>query len=232
MCDDCQYLEQQLAKAHDDLLGATETMNAQGKELGKLRRELSSETTPQARAVRKVLDRWAEKHPTANTDPNGSRARVVRSAIKLGHTDPPLPCPVHDPAGKRVKGVAKDAECTVADELIEAIEGLELMPFVGPHGRCCEAGRGTRRFDGIEYALTDRKTGGASEATIERFRGYTRWAHLAPSEKLYAAYQRTGDVHDEYARRLLDALNRERLVAVAAAIGAEVIDLAARRSAA
>lgn len=216
VCRQCKELEadlaetrQLLAKAHDDLMGQTQTVTVQGKEIGKLKRELSSETTPLAQDVRRVLEFWQRKHPRANIDPAGSRAKVVRGAMKLGHTDPPLACPVHDLLADGEKR-DKDARCTVADELIEALEGLALMPFVGPHGRCAEGGRGTRRFDGIEYALTDRKSGGPSEATIERFRGYARRAKLAPSEKLLVAYQLTGDVHETYARYLLDALAREQ----------------------
>jgi hypothetical protein len=215
VCRQCAELEAErdelrrlLAKAHDDLMGQTQTVTVQGKEIGKLKRELSSESSPLAMDVRRVLEFWQEKHPRANIDPAGSRAKVVRGAMKLGHTDPPLPCPKHDLIAEGEKR-DKDARCTVADELIEAIEGLRLMPFVGPHGRCAEGGRGARRFDGIEYALTDRKTGAPSEATIERFRGYARRARQSPSAKLLVAYQLTGDVHETWARYLLDALARE-----------------------
>jgi DNA-binding Lrp family transcriptional regulator len=204
VCHNCTELEAKLSKASDELVDAYGTIKTLGKRNTQLERELSCETSPLAQDVRRVLEFWQEKHPSANIDPLGSRARVVRGAMKLGHTDPPLPCPKHD-AEKPDKG----ARCTVADELIEAVEGLRLMPFTGKHGRCATAGPGTARWDGIEYALTDRKSGMPSEATIERFRGYARRSKLSSSEKLLVAYQLTGDVHETYARYLLDALARE-----------------------
>src|SRR5438093_38228 len=119
VCRQCKELEADLAetrrlleKAHDDLMGQTQTVTVQGKEIGKLKRELDDEDTPLAKEIRRVLDFWGEKHPTANTSPSGSRARVARGAYRLGHTDPPLPCPVHEPDGRRRKGVAKDAVCS------------------------------------------------------------------------------------------------------------------------
>lgn len=229
MCTNCEITETKLAKCAEELVGAYETLKAQGKELGRLKRDLSTESTPTAQAVRRVLDKWAEKHPTANTDPNGARARVVRAAIKLGHTDPPIMCAVHHFTDKR----DKDAVCTVPDELIEAVEGLVLMPFVGPHGRCAVMGPGVRRFDGIEYALTDRKAGGASEATIERFRAYARWAKMAPSERLYAIHERTGAVHFQYGDLLLAALGREQGIRdVELGRPANVVDITSARKAA
>lgn len=210
MCHNCQDLEAKLQRASDELVDAFNTIKVQGSRLTALQRELSSETSPLAQDVRRVLEFWQEKHPRAGIDPAGARAKVVRGAMRLGHTDPPLPCPVHDPIPKGERR-DKDARCTVADELIEAVEGLRLMPFTGPRGRSALGGPGMRRFDGIEYALTDKTPAGRvpSEATIERFRSYARWAKLAPSDKLLVAYQRTGDVHEEWARYLLDALARE-----------------------
>jgi hypothetical protein len=236
VCDDCQHLQVQLAKAHDDLLGVSETMNAQGKELAKLRRELTIEQAngPTAMQVQRALEFWCEgrKGGKPNISPHGARARLVRQAIALGHTNPPLPCPVHDEAGKRRKGVPKGTECTVVDEIIEALAGLKLIPFVGPNGgRVAEGVAGARRYDDVKYALTDRKSGTVSEDQIENMRGYARRARMRSSEKLWAAYQVTSVVSEEWCRLAVDALNRERMQG-AAAVGADVIDLAARRSAA
>lgn len=196
-------LKERLQRASDDLVGAAETQKAQGKELAKLRRELSDESTPQAKEVRRVLDYYNEAHPGANTSPDGARARLVRGALKLGHTNPPHPCPVCD---VEKKARERDAVCTVADELIEALEGLRLMPFVGPHGRCAEGTPGARRYDDVKHALGDGKTGAASESTIERFRGYAAQAKASRVEKLHTVCVRTGLVHDAWAGLLLDAL--------------------------
>jgi hypothetical protein len=235
MCDDCQRFAEQLAKAHDDLLGVSETMNAQGKELAKLRRELTIEqaSSPTAMQVQRALAFWAEGQPgSPNIRPNGARARLVRQAITLGHTNPPLSCPVHDEHGNRRRGVAKDAQCTVVDEIIEAFTGLKLIPFVGPTGgRVSEGVAGAKRYDDVKYALTDRKNGLVSEAQIEQMRGYARRARMWPSERLWMAYEATHTVSEEWCRLTMDALNRERMQA-SVAFGADVIDLASRRSAA
>jgi hypothetical protein len=233
MCTDCQHLQVQLAKAHDDLLGVSETMNAQGKELAKLRRELTIEqaSSPTAMQVQRALGFWADGQPgSPNIRPNGARARLVRQAIQLGHTNPPLACPVHDVHGNRRRGVPKGSECTVVDEIIEALAGLKLFPFVGPTGgRVSEGVAGAKRYDDVKYALTDRKNGLVSEAQIEQMRGQARRARMWPSEKLWAAYEATHAVSEEWCRLTMDALNRERMQP---AIGADVIDLASRRSAA
>jgi hypothetical protein len=236
MCEGCQQLEQQLAKAHDDLLGATETMNAQGKELSKLRRELTLEQAsgPTAMQVQRALEFWCEGRNGGkpNISPHGARARLVRQAIALGHTNPPLACPVHDEGGKRRKGVPKDVECSVVDEIIEAFEGLKLIPFVGPTGgRVAEGVPGARRFDDVKYALTDRKSGAVSEDQIEHMRGYARRARMWSAERLWQAYLATSEVSERWCRLAVDAINREQ---VKQQLGgeAEVIDLASRRTAA
>lgn len=234
MCTDCQHLQAQLAKAHDDLLGVSETMNAQGKELAKLRRELTIEqaSSPTAMQVQRALEFWAEGQlGSPNIKPNGARARLVRQAIALGHTNPPLPCPVHDEHGNRKRGVPKESVCTVTDEIIEALEGLKLFPFTSEKGRVSEGVPGTTRHDDVKYALTDRKNGLVSEQQIEHMRGYARRARMWSSERLWAAYQATHTVAEEWCRLTMDALNRERMEA-SVAIGADVIDLASRRSAA
>jgi hypothetical protein len=237
MCDNCQQVQEQLAKAHDDLLGVSETMNAQGKELAKLRRELNLEQAagPTAMQVQRALEFWCDgrKGGKPNISPHGARARLVRQALKLGHTNPPLPCPVHDEHGKRRKGVPRDAECSVIDEVIEAFTGLKLVPFVGPNGgRVAEGVKGATRYDDVTYALTVKQgnTRVVSETAIENMRGYVRRARMWPSEKLWAAYQATSAVSEEWCRLAVDALNWERMQA--AAVGADVIDLASRRSAA
>jgi hypothetical protein len=236
MCTDCQHLREQLAKAHDDLLGVSETMNAQGKELAKLRRELTLEQAngPTAMQVQRALEFWCEdrKGGKPNIGPHGHRAKLVRQAIALGHTNPPMPCPVHDEDGKRRRGLPKDVECSVVDEIIEAFTGLKLIPFVGPNGgRVSEGTAGAKRYDDVKYALTDRKSGTVSEDQIEHMRGIARRARMWPSERLWAAYQATSVVSEQWCRLAVDALNRERMQA-AVAIGADVIDLASRRTAA
>jgi len=236
MCTGCEQLRAQLAKAHDDLLGVSETMNAQGKELAKLRRELTLEQAngPTAMQVQRALEFWCEgrKGGKPNIGPHGARARLVRQAIALGHTNPALPCPVHNEDGKRRKGVPKNMECTVVDEIIEAFEGLKLKPFVArTGGRISEGVAGAKRYDDVKYALTDRKSGAVSEDQIEHMRTQARRARMWPSEKLWTAYQATSAVAEDWCRLAVDALNRERMQAEIA-VGADVIDLATRRTAA
>jgi hypothetical protein len=196
-------LEMKLAEAHEHILAQTETQNATAKELAKLRRELSveNETSPTAKLVREVLDFWAETHPRANVSGQGARAKLVRQAVKLGHTEPMKPCPVHPVDGKP----DKDARCTVADELKEALMYLRLKPFVGPKGRTAAAEPGCRLYDDIRYALANEK-GVACEAKIEKCRREVRALSSMPLERVMVAFRMAQNVEQAYFRLVMDAM--------------------------
>ena len=196
VCQNCAELESKLQNASDELVDAYETIKAQGTELRKLRRletELN-EASPSAKLVREVLDHWAKDHPRANVSLNGARAKLVRGAIRLGHTSPKVPCPVHPDDGSRPD---RDARCTIADELIEAVEFLRLKPFVGPRGRTGALEPGVRRFDDLKYALADEK-GTASEAKIEKCRREVRALRASRSERLWAAFRLASNVENAW----------------------------------
>jgi hypothetical protein len=194
-----------LEKASVELVGTYETLKAQGKELARIRSQLTqeNETGPLTMKARRVLEAWSADHPKANVDPNGARARLVRGAIKLGHTNPPIHCPVHDDGDK-------NAECTIPDELIEALEFLRMKPYVGPTGRTAEAGRGCRRFDDIKYALADEKTGLPSEAKIEKVRREVRRLKGSHVEILHEVSAVTANVNNYWTTLLLEALSERR----------------------
>ena len=202
MCQNCAELESKLQNASDELVDAYETIKAQGTELRKLRRletELN-EASPSAKLVREVLDHWAEGRPkSTNTSVHGARAKLVRAAVKLGHTNPMIPCPVHEQNGKRRPAgeIPEDARCTIADELIEAVEFLRLKPFVGPRGRTGALEPGVRRFDDLKYALADEK-GTASEAKIEKCRREVRALRASRSERLWAAFRLASNVENAW----------------------------------
>jgi len=233
---DCPECAEKLAKAHEHLLEQAETVNATAKELARVRRDLTNlqGTGVTAMEVAKVLAVWAEGRPEKrlNLSPHGARARQVRLALQLGHTNPPLPCEIHAPDGRKKPHPPKNAICTATDELIEAVRGLKLVPWVGPRGRCPAGTKGAQPFDGIEYAFTVKeamRNGNGSvrmvsESQIEKMRGIYRRSLVAPSERWFKLYESVSAAAEDLLRCAVDAWHDE-----APENTGEIVDLASHR---
>lgn len=196
VCLRCRQLEQQIeaqrAKWQQQLQIVARTLEEEGEKraaaehqarrsgMAELaaRRELARalEDEPQAEEITTVLQHWQNKlgHPKANIKLAGKRAGVVRKSMRLGHTDPPLE--------------------NVLDELLEAIDGLALFPYVGPGRK--PTGTPKERYDDVEHALRD-------EATIERFRGYARRGRDATPEAIKTVWQRVCATEHAYYELLM-----------------------------
>lgn len=212
MCQECDLLRQKLDGAHSRLMDMQQTINAQADKLTRQARDLTimNEDTPVAKITRYVLDFWQETHPKANTDSTGARFKMVRTAVGFGHTDPPLPCPVHDPKGKR----SKDAMCTVGDELIEALWWIRLRPFINDQGRrVADAWPGSKRYDDLKYALCEKVAAGdrvvykVSEAAIERTRALARRERMSDVDKLHRVYEAVNHSQNYWATMLMEAID-------------------------
>jgi len=157
----------------EEISGANERDRVQGKEIAHLKRQVTRQANEDAEAekITRVLENWRKSHPKAQIPAGGKRWDTVKKALRL----------------------MKDDEAGPVDACLEALEGLRLMPFVGPHGRTHVGSKGARRFDDVEHALRD-------EATIERFRGYARQARMSPEERLWRAAEVTGRVHEDWHR--------------------------------
>lgn len=164
MCERCDDLEQQ------------------NRELAEMNAELSEEVSGLMIQVRKQAGREAalarELRAVFEADPRAEEIREVLEAWKrlLGHKR--AKCPAD---GKRYKLVRAALRSHTKEELIEALEGLALVPFVGAHGRKPN-GKKHERYDDVEHALRD-------EVTIQRCRGYRERARRASFESLHEVYK-------------------------------------------
>ena len=146
-----------------------------------LRRELdrTREEAPDGETVRVILNYWKRKlgHPRAKSPLTGKRAQVVRKALRENK----------------------------AEEIMEAIDGLALVPFVGDGGRR-PTGTPEQRYDELEIALRD-------ETSVRRFRGYAQRAKAladgAEWRKLAEVHHEAAVVADEYWRLLLEHFEYE-----------------------
>lgn len=200
-CEKCMELARELASKDDVIRRFAEDNSALGEQISgyisserrwartvagleaKLRQH--SEDSPNAKLIRRVLNAWLEpRKGRPNTDTGGDRWQVVARALKLGHTDPMIPCPVHDESGgKRPKAeVPADAVCTTVLELEEAILGLYLKPFMKDAQRVSVNMPGSQRYDDIDHAL-------GSAKRIEAMRATARRARMSLAEKRKVAWE-------------------------------------------
>jgi hypothetical protein len=161
----------------EEISGLLYTTRKQAASIAALTRELrkTHADDPTATEIEIVLANWKHHtgHPKAKTPVGGKRWVVVKKALK-DHT---------------------------LEELLEAIEGLGLVPYVGNHGRKTD-GKPSERYDDVEHALRD-------ETTIARFRSYRARALKASSSVLLDVYAAVGATETLYASAVLSALARE-----------------------
>lgn len=133
------------------------------------------EDDPDSEQIRSILELWRELtgHKRAKIPASGKRWAAVKRALK-DHTE---------------------------GEVIEAIEGLALFPYVGAHGRKPD-GVEKERYDDVEHALRD-------EITIQRFRSYRNRAKGASFEAVWEMWERTRATSDGYYRQVLHRLYEE-----------------------
>lgn len=163
----------------EEISGLLDTTRRQGREVVALKRELNraTESDPKSQDVRGVLDAWKRLcgHPRAKCPTDGKAWKVTLRAMRH-HS---------------------------RQEVMEAIEGLALMPYVGAHGRQA-AGKPSDRYDDVEHALKD-------ETTIRRFRTYRARALGASSLDLFGVYEALAAEADLYLRAAVTRWHREEL---------------------
>jgi hypothetical protein len=177
VCDDCQKLLNENEELTNEVSGLLSQVRQQARREQALTRELTKlrSDDPASAEIEIVLANWKHHtgHPKAKTPVGGKRWVVVKKALK-DHT---------------------------LEELLEAIEGLALVPYVGNHGRKTD-GKPSERYDDVEHALRD-------ETTIARFRSYRARALKASSSVLLDVYAAVGATETLYASAVLGALARE-----------------------
>lgn len=168
-------LGQHISMLEDQLAGRERQLRREGATVVSLQRELSRvrEEEPESETIRTVLEHWRRVTGRTKQTKIGmstSRAQVVRKALKF-----------HTP-----------------EELVEALDGLALLPYVGAHGRKA-VGDESERYDEVKHALRD-------EETVDRFISYRRRAvETADSQRMFDTWQRIAALERAYAALVLTA---------------------------
>jgi len=188
-CDECarkdrvirQYAESETKKA-EELSGAWDTIQTQGKEITRLKRRLTIQDRESAKLeqVEKVVEHWRSYRPKASKafgKPGSKSFTIIEKALVLMAEDD------HGPVS---------ACC-------EAIDGLHLAPYQEYEKRYRFDGPGRTLRNDVEHALGD-------EARIERCRGIARRVRNLSLDARQRAYEASLRVHEAWTRALMDEL--------------------------
>jgi hypothetical protein len=150
-----------------------------GRVEAQLRKEIDQikEDDPKAADIREIVDHWKKKlgHPKIKFSIHDGRADIVRKALK--HRD--------------------------KEELIKAIDGLALLPYVGPQGRTANP-NGATRHDRLGLVFKDVET-------IDRFMAYAERAETQAERdpnRLWAKYEELNAHAMAYMDLVMAALTR------------------------
>jgi len=193
-CDECarkdrvirQYAENH-SKLVEEVSAAHEVARAAGKEVTKLKGQLTKQHNESARLeqVERVVEYWRGYRPKASKafgKPGVSKSfAIIEKALVLMAEDPAGPV---------------DACC-------EAIDGLHLAPYQEFDKRFATDGPGRTLRNDVEHALGD-------EARIERCRGIARRARNVSLDAKHRAYEISAQVLDAWTRALMDELWGQR----------------------
>ena len=189
-CDECarkdrvirQYAENH-SKLVEEVSAAHEVARAAGKEVTKLKGQLTKQHNESARLeqVERVVEYWRGYRPKASKafgKPGVSKSfAIIEKALVLMAEDPAGPV---------------DACC-------EAIDGLHLAPYQEYDRWYATDGPKRTLRNGVQYALGD-------EERIERCRAMARLARNVSVEAKLRAYETAGQVYEAWSRALMGEL--------------------------
>lgn len=171
-------MQEQFEQQAREIAGLQQQLRRAGAAEMALRNELAKvrEDEPEAQEIRAVLNHWKRRlgHPKAKCPLTGKRAKVVRAALRS-----------HSLA-----------------ELLEAVDGLALRPFAGPHGRHAILKPGDRRYDDVEHALGDEKR-------IQEHREFWARAQASSIEQRLQAWQSVAAVEQRYFDLYFELVGRD-----------------------
>jgi len=192
-CDECarkdrvirQYAENH-SKLVEEVSAAHEVARAAGKEVTKLKGQLTKQHNESARLeqVERVVEYWRGYRPKASKafgKPGSKSFTIIEKALVL---------------------MAEDDHGSVS-ACCEAIDGLHLAPYQEYEKRYAKPGPGRTLRNDVEHALGD-------EARIERCRGIARKARNVSLDAKHRAYEVSGQVHEAWSRALMDELWGQR----------------------
>jgi hypothetical protein len=171
-------LEEMLVEARQQLQDLDREFKQAIREKGRLKAELAKqrEESPQAQDARRVFDHWVVRlGKNANTVFGPAREKAVQARLQE------FPVEV----------------------VLKAVDGCALMPWVGPHGRQADEGKGAKRHDELALICRD-------ETTVERFAGYVDQPTPEPEPRVFRS-RRDHPVWDEPVNRILLELRKLEL---------------------
>ena len=180
-----------------EISGLQQQLRRAGKAEHMLRVQLDQaheKDTDEDMVIRTLCDAWKRLlgHPRAKTPKTGKRWKVAKAALRH-HS---------------------------AQECLEAIHGLALLPYVGPKGRAA-TGEEKQRYDELEHCLRD-------EATVDRFIGYWRRASTAAvdeTDAIFDGYFKVAALHSHWVGLVLGARCRREWHEMPAEKRAELVAL-------
>ena len=173
-------LSDQQAEQATEIAGLQLQLRRAGQAEVALRNQLNQATeadTEHDVEIRTLCDAWKRLlgHPKAKAPKTGKRWKVAKAALRH-HS---------------------------AEECMEAIQGLALLPYVGPKGRVA-TGDEKQRFDDLEHCLGD-------ETKVDRFRGYWLRAQEAAelgTEAMFDTWQKVSALEVHWSGLVLGAAVR------------------------
>lgn len=148
MIDSAQArMEERLVELTQERNGLVDQIASMARQIGHLKGELSKQRadSPKMQDAREVFDYWVDKlGKTKRTTFGPARQKCVIARLNE-------------------KALTEDGDRK--DDLLAAVRGMALKPFVGPQGRQEDDSNGGKRHDDLTLVCRD-------ETTVERFAGY------------------------------------------------------------
>lgn len=170
-------LELNMAIMAEEREGLQLQLRQAGRKQVQLQKEINDirEADPKGLEIKEIVDYWKKRlgHPKIKFSIHDGRADIVRKALK--HRD--------------------------KDELLKAIDGLALLPYVGPQGRTSNP-NGATRHDRLGLVFKDVET-------IDRFISYAERADNQAernADRLFDKYQELQAHADMYMNLVMNAL--------------------------
>jgi hypothetical protein len=203
--DIIEALQRELNKSMENEAGALAAAKAAGNALNAAKGQLTkdAESSPNARQVRRVLDAWVRDAGAGRTWRRAASAGGrCRRRSRWGTRTRRSSARSTTRRGKR-PDVPENAVCSVVDELIEAVQGIRLFPFMLDAQRTEAMVPGAKKFDDVDHALGDEKR-------IEKARMLARWAKADRAERAWVRYWAAQEAADYWRELVVEGLAERR----------------------
>jgi hypothetical protein len=211
VCARCQPAEQRIAELEQALQSLSDENDQLGQELAGARRTVRT-LERQITKLSTDLDRAHE------TDPRSVEIKVILEywKLKTGHKRAKTPL-----TGERAKLVKGKLRTYKAGELMEAIDGLALLPYVRD-GKRVAYGHPSERYDDIDHALGTEKR---IETHRRKFKEARQVAENGDPAVLWERHDHYAAMAHNYMQLMIQAKCREQVAAGDETVVANVVRL-------